>query len=409
MNKFKNITKKALEAELKMNVISESRIIYDENHPERMHPNLESQLRKREHSLGVHPIFPESDESHFEEKLLSKRFDEVMKEYKRHHEVDMINPDDVKKSTMKLANDIMRLESPNKDVLVNLAINMIREEFDMTEDDVEINAKLTTNISMDGIRNESNPVSINDMEFDNHEAIASANKEVYKRRFVNALIQGAAKKCNHMFHLLDKDLMKVDYRLPKMYSKLMSAADYSYLIFDDSEQKVAGGIVEVVLPSKEGNKPVINVEAMTLPVLIHELVKGVMELLSVHGLPEDKKLRKYILGKADFMNAETWDMRLGPVLWERITDLIDADDFNNKHHIFYELVKLPVDDFNLAMREIMAGTKEGKKIIAELSERIKDEFKEDEFNESLDLIALDEEEDDTFSLDDLDDIEFDFN
>lgn len=409
MSKFRNIAKKALEAELKQVILSESRIVYDENHPERMNPNLEKQLRKREHSLGNHPIFPESDESHFEEKLLSKRFDEVLKNYKRHHEVDMINPNDVKVNTMKLANDIMKIESPNKDVLISLAVNMIREEFDITEDDVTIEAKLTTKISLGDIRNNPNPISISDMEFENHDSIASANKEVYKRRFINALIQGACKKCNHMFHLLDDELMSVDYRLPKLYSKLMSAADYSYLIFDDSEPKVAGGIVEVTLPKKDGDKPKIKAEAMTLPVLIHELVKGVMELLSVHGLPEDSKIREYTLGKADFLNAETWDMRLGPVLWERFTNLIDADNFHNKHHIFYELVKLPVDEFNKAMREIMAGTKEGKKLIDELSSRINDDFKDEEFNESLQHLIVDEGDDDSFNLDDIDDIEFDLD
>lgn len=409
MSKFKNIAKKALEAELKRIVLSESRIVYDENHPERMHPNLEQQLRKREHSLGVHPIFPESDESHFEEKLLSKRFDETLKNYKRHHEVDMVNPDEVKASTMKLANDIMKIESPNKDMLIALAVNMIREEFDITEDDVIIEAKLTTKISLGEIRNKPNPIAMSDMEFENHDSIANANKEVYKRRFVNALIQGAAKKCNHMFHLLDNELMNVDYRLPKLYSKLMSAADYSYLIFDDSEPKVAGGIVEVTLPKKDSDKPTIKAEAMTLPVLIHELVKGVMELLSVHGLPEDKKLSEYVLGKADFMNAETWDMRLGPVLWERFTDLIDADNFHNKHHVFYELVKLPVDEFNKAMREIMAGTKEGKNIIEELSNRINDEFKDEEFDDSLETLSLDEDDDDEFNIDDIDDINFDLD
>ncbi len=413
MNKFRNIAKKALEAELKKIVLSENRIVYDEDHPERMHPEIEAQLRKREHSLGVHPIFPESDESHFEEKLLSKRFEELLKNYKRHHNVDMINPEDVKKNGMKIANDIMRIESPNKDVLISLAINMIREEFDITEDDVTIEASLTTKISLDNIRNNPTPIAISDMDFDNHDSITSANKEVYKRRFVNALIQGASKKCNHMFHLLDKELMAVDYRLPDLYSKLMSLADYSYLIFDDKERKVAGGIVQVILPTNENEKPTIKVEAMTLPVLIHELVKGVMELLSIHGLPEDKQLRKYVLGKADFLAAETWDMRLGPVLWERFTQLIDADNFNIKHHIFYELIKLPVDEFNKAMREIMANTREGKKIINDLSERINSEFKEEEFADSLQGLHLDidsgENDDDDFNLDEIDDIEFDLD
>lgn len=401
MSKYKNITKKALEAKLSAIVIKEGRISYNDKHSERMNPTLEDQLRRREHSLGNHVIFPESDETHFEEKLLSKRFEDVLKNYKRHHGVDNINSMDVKINASNTIKEIEKIESGHQDELIELAINLIREEYDITEDDVNIEAKLVSVVSLDSGAKNAVPKAVKDMKFDNHDSISNANKEVYKRRFINVMIQGAAKKCNHMFHLLDSEITNIDRRLPDMYSKLMSAADYSYLIFDDTEQKVAGGVVQVELPLTEEDKPTIRVEALTLPVLIHELVKGVMELLSVHGLPQDQKMAEYVIAKADFVEAEPWDMRLGPVLWERFTDLIDAADFNNKHHIFYELVKLPVDEFNLAMREIMAGTKEGKKIVSDLNDRIKEDFRYDEFKDTLDGL-----DDKPFTLDDLDDIDF---
>jgi hypothetical protein len=47
-----------------------------------MAPLLVSQLRDRTHSLGDHPAFPEDDEVHFEEKLMSKRFTDVLKNLK---------------------------------------------------------------------------------------------------------------------------------------------------------------------------------------------------------------------------------------------------------------------------------------------------------------------------------------
>ena len=76
-------------------------------------------------------------------------------------------------------------------------------------------------------------------------------------------------------------------------------------------------------------------------------------------------------------------MRLGPAIWERFTKMIDADDFKLKHHIYSELAALPVKEFNHKMREIMANTKEGKKIIDEIVNSIKTELKEDEFNEAI--------------------------
>jgi hypothetical protein len=39
-------------------------------------------------------------------------------------------------------------------------------------------------------------------------------------------------------------------------------------------------------------------------------------------------------------------MRIGPALWSRFTDMIENDDFKLKHHIWNELVSLPVKEFN---------------------------------------------------------------
>jgi hypothetical protein len=73
-------------------------------------------------------------------------------------------------------------------------------------------------------------------------------------------------------------------------------------------------------------------------------------------------------------------MRIGPALWSRFTDAINPDDFNLKHHIYSELASLDVDEFNMKMREIMAGTSDGKEIVAELVKEIKADLDEDDFN-----------------------------
>lgn len=51
--------------------------------------------------------------------------------------------------------------------------------------------------------------TVEGMEFKNHDEIVRANEEVYKRRFLNAMTQGAA-KCNHMFHMVEDELSKLD-------------------------------------------------------------------------------------------------------------------------------------------------------------------------------------------------------
>jgi effector-binding domain-containing protein len=385
MNNYRKIVEDALKKSKQKKMLNES-VVYPEGITERMHEKLEDDLVKRNHSLGKHPIFPEGDESTFEEKLIGERFTEVVNRYKRYFDTDRINNRDVIKETLPMVYETMGIEAKHKKALEKLAVEMIREEYNMGEDVVEIHAELTDTINMEGTKKNPKPMAT-EVEFKNHDEMVSANEEVYKRRFINSMIQGAAKKCNHMFHMADDKLIEMDPRLPNKYAKMMSAADYMYYVVPDLSGSVNGGVVRVQFPTASNPKAVIHAQAMVLPVLIHELVKGVMELVSAHGLPKKKRIGEYVINKADFLAAEPWDMRLGPGIWSRFTKMINPDDFNLKHHIYMEMVSLPVREFNTKMREVMAGTKEGKKIIDEMVKGIKAGLQEDEFNEAMNEIS----------------------
>jgi len=133
---------------------------------------------------------------------------------------------------------------------------MIREEYDMDENVVEIHAELTDIITMEGTKKNPKPIRV-ESEFDNHESIVNANKEVEKRRFLNAMTQGAAKKCSHMFHMVDDELTKIEPRLANKYTKMMAAADYMYYVIPKMDNGVSGGVVSVQFPTLENPKAII--------------------------------------------------------------------------------------------------------------------------------------------------------
>jgi hypothetical protein len=108
-----------------------------------------------------------------------------------------------------------------------------------------------------------------------------------------------------------------------------------------------------------------------------------MEVLSTHGLPTEENVANYVIGKADFLQAEPWDMRFGPAIWRRFCDAIPAEDFNLKHHVYADLATMEPNEFNHLMKEIIGKTKKGKMIISEMVESIKKEMEEDEFNEAM--------------------------
>jgi hypothetical protein len=354
-------------------------MIYPEGMKERMHPDLEEALLENKTSLGDSPCFPVSDERNFATKVVSERFKEVVNEVKKAFNIDEIDNISIMREMMPLVESTMELESKHIKKLEELAVNMIKEEFGIT-DEVEIVAELTRYIE-DGNPNELPSETI--VEFDDHSEMEFANDSIYKRRFQNAINQGAAKKVNHMYHLADKELTDMNPRLVNNYKKMMSAADYTYFLYPDLKASTNGGSCEVDFPKKDGEKAVLKVKAMVFPVLIHELYKGCMEILSAHGLPTKENIAEYVIGKADYLQAEPWDMRIGAPLWGRFCMAIPLEDFHLKHHVYADISQLDPKEFSHVMREIMAGTNKGKQMVSEMIKEIKKELKEDDYRESM--------------------------
>ena len=159
MTDFKKLAQLALSKATTKKLLKES-ILYPEGLNERMHPQLEQELAMRRHSLGQHPAFPEDDEATFEQKILGRRFDEVQKRYKRAFDVDSIDTQKVIKEMMPLVYETMALEEKHKKELEELAVKMIREEFDMSEDAVEIVAELTPEIVLKGAQKNPKPMAV---------------------------------------------------------------------------------------------------------------------------------------------------------------------------------------------------------------------------------------------------------
>lgn len=391
MGKYKDIIVK----NLKTRVLAEGVLPYGDIR-ERMHPALEEAIRDGKHSLGNHPAFPDGDEYGFTNKIVAKRFTEVLNNYKKQFDVDSVDQTHFM-DTEGMISEIIEMEKPHKKELEKLAIEMVKKEFDIDDDDVELIAELTTDITVEDMTKNDSPLMM-EMEFEDHESMVKANDEVYKRRLIDAMKHGAAKKGKHMYQAADEELMAMNPQLGRKYGKLMSLADLAYFMIDDMAEMKPAGAVNVQLPESEDVKPIIHAQGTTFPVMVHEMVKGVMELLSTHGLPEDENIREYVKGKADFKGAERWDDRLGPEIWNRFTECFEAEDFGLKHHVFAEMCSLPVEDFNRTMKEVLAGTKAGKKRIAEMCDEIKNEMALDEYEE---LMGSDEIGDDTFDVNDL--------
>ena len=316
-------------------------------------------------SLGKQDSFPPEKNVKFEEKILKKRYYELFSNVKK---VDGINGDISKRHLIEIlevmVNKCKNIEKENLPNLEKICFELANDIFNIEFDDINIKCTIKTDIQTD------QPIIPDNMleEFDDVEQMDSLEKEIMKRRLINALILGASVRLSSDLKKSINKIYTIDHRLPEIYFNIIAINEY--LSFVKENKPTKDNIVGTVSVDLTSESPSISSEGIIFPVLLYETIKGLMELISSNGLPDNKKDAQYIIEQSDFLLAENWDKRFGVGMWDILTDLIGEEHFYLFPNIFSELVEIPVDHFNKIMREIFAKTKKGKIFIKSLIEDI---------------------------------------
>ena len=318
-------------------------------------------VSKHQTSLGDNLAFPEEQDYPFDYKILKRRMVEVDSNAKELFGEE-INPKNAQNLLVKELTKCQKIEEPIKEQLVKICENVVYKMFTVPKETIELNLKLVENLTP------NRSIRILPEEFDEeHEWVfenlkekSEVNKIILKRRFINALVQGASYRYGQLSDFYIDDFLKLNKELPQIYKKIIVLNDY--LLFNKKENisdknPKQGAIVEVEL-GREGEKTCISSQATNFIFLLTETIRGFFELFASHGLPSDNKKANYIISQSDFLLAEPWDLRMGVKLWDMLT--IDVDNTKLMPYYFTDLCKLPVDDFNDVVREILAKTKQGE-------------------------------------------------
>lgn len=405
--------------------INEQGIQYDG--PERMAPDIQSKIEKGETPLSDNPAFPESeDQSTFEELISSKRFKDVVEKVKRYTGMTDISGQNafmqLQRLLMSAVQEVKQIENGNEAQLEDLAVELVKREMSIPDDAFQYDVKLlgspsqmdTSKLAKQSEEPSSEEiqqtfgVSEDEAEEDLENFMAAFDKfdlEKAKRRFINSLIQGASKKGHYMFSLVEEELNQIDPKLLNLYGVLMSINDLLYWIIPDKMMDMMAGSGGGVAGTEEiddtTDPPTIKARGVFFPVLVHEVLKGVYEVMGTQGLPDDPKAAEMVMASQDTLPYEVWDLRLGPVIWEKFTqsypDKIYEDDLKEiQNYLFSRFSALSTEQFFELAKEIMGGTENGKKAVAKMVEEIIEELKGQAFEDAL---SGDFDDDDDFNLD----------
>jgi hypothetical protein len=381
--------------------------------PERMEPGIERKITGKETPYHNFPATPEMDRD-FIELISSKRFkDSVEKVRSAMGDTRAIqggNPlMSLMMSVMGSMQNLMMIQAQNKETLERLAVDLVRKEMGIPKDAMQFDAKLVMQPMgpAGGMQNEPEMPSEEEIE-EFMGDVETFNLERAKRRFINSLIQGAAFKGGHMFNLVRSELNDINPRLMDLYTTTQALMEHAYWLFPDMEGMAGGGGGQMGQSEidDETDPPTVKARAVTFPLLVHELVKGVYETFGTHGLPDDPRQQEMIMKAEDTLPAEIWDSRLGPIFWEKflatypIEILMDEDKKIIQHYLFMRFSQLEAEEFFRVAKLILSDDPRGNKIIESMVNDITSELKREEAKRALG--DEDEEEDlDNLDLSDL--------
>jgi hypothetical protein len=384
--------------------INEAPIDYEG--PERMDPSIEKKITGKTTPYAGHPGLPKLDRD-VVEIISSQRFKQSVENVRRFMgDTSSIQgpPQQVlmklMQSAMRLFPKIVSIEQNHKEFLEKLAVDLVVKEMAIPDGALQFEAELVSGMmsAAEGMRGESEEPSPDEIK----DAFGSANENVdeleafmdameqfdqqkAKRRFINALIGGASKKGHYMYQLVGEELNRLHPELVRLYGMSQSILDHLYWIYPESMSSGMAASGEGQAGQSEidteTDPPTVKARGVTFPILIHELVKGVFEVLGTHGLPDDPRQAEMVIASQDTVPAEIWDLRLGPVFWERFTEaypdeLFDEDKKYIQHYLFQRFSALDPKRFFKLTKFILSGDPKGKQSLQYMVDEIVKELKQ---------------------------------
>ncbi len=382
------------------------------DYPNFVDPGRQRQLSRREHPYRDNPAFPQHQgggpEDNYEERLTSEQYRFTLEKLQRYmtrltgEDFRIRGPQHVMPVMQMAMQGLETLKDKEREHTAQLEELAIRLVFMLPEfakfkepyenDEFRISASLQDRPNMDGA--EFSPEAREDGgeegddEGDEEEEygqdvdlgeeeqaeeppldLDALKSAVHKRKFINAMIQGSAISKNYAFHLVQEELDAIDPALVNLYGLIMAFAEFGYFAASEQQQLDAlrGGGGTMAGSSRlryeesmeesllQEGVYVIEAQGQIFPVLVQEIVKGMMEMVSMGGLPEDPRMSQAVLDQADVIDHEVWSTVLGRGLWNQYTDALQLTDGDLTMYLYSKLVAMPDREFNETMQTILGG------------------------------------------------------
>lgn len=364
--------------------------------------------------------FPQTGDEpnkNFQELLASERYKQVvakMRQYTGNNApvrgMEGLTP--LMQQMMSAHNQILQFEQNHRRELEQLAVELVMKELGIPEGSVQYDARIIgmgefnpedfnhdQEGEQEGGEEEGGQPEIdlgNEMEIVND--LEKLDLEKAKRRFINTIIQGASKRGHYMYHYVEDRVREIvgNDRIIGLYGIMMSVNDALYWQLPDETMKAmgqAGNIAGREDVDRQTDPPTIKARAVNFPVLIHELIKGTLELIALHGRNRDEEGNEEdftdIEESEDTLEKEMWDLRLGPAIWDRIRSKFPEDVLTDETKgiiqliVFQHIFKKPAKEFLVFMKEVVSNSETGNHLMQTLVRGIEEDINNYDYEQTM--------------------------
>jgi hypothetical protein len=246
--------------------------------------------------------------------------------------------------SQEVLDEIVDAEEGYRDELEMVAAQMVTDAYPIIGyANIKIDAKIVGMSDMN-IEPGDGEVSIDEMP-------ETEETEKAKRRIINGITQGASIRGAFGFMLFKEYLDAINPALVEKYNEILKMA---FGIYDDENaiammlaalaqgQKMQGGESEMEY-DEENEQFVIKAKAICFPMLVHEIVKGLYEIVGTEGFGADKEKNQAIVGAVDKLSNEPKDLQLGKFIYDAVSKIYNEsniDDARVRELFFAEVYKL---------------------------------------------------------------------
>jgi len=243
--------------------------------------------------------------------------------------------------------EIIEAEDGYRDELEMVAAQMVTDAYPIIEyANIKIDAKIV------GLGDLNIQPGDGEVSMDN----TPAEAEKAKRRIINGITQGASIRGAFGFMLFREYINDINPALIDKYSEILKLA---FGIYDDENaiammlaalaqgQKMQGGESKMEY-DEENDQFIIKAKAICFPMLVHEIVKGLYEIVGTKGFGPDREKNQAVVNAVDKLSNEPRDLQYGKFIYDAISAIYnesDVDDPRVRELFFAEVYKLIDDEF----------------------------------------------------------------